>query len=114
MTIQNFSKIMGKSKKKTERIIESLLKLEMLIKDEDTYIIKNWNKYQSIDKLTKIEEQNRKRQAKYREKLKSKKEKSNVKVTLGNVTEEKIIDKEITKENNQEEESENGFRRYGI
>ena len=34
----------------------------MLIYQENTYIIKNWYKYQSIDKYEKILEQNRARQ----------------------------------------------------
>ena len=34
MTIQNFSKIMGKSNKKIEKILKKFLELEMLIKEE--------------------------------------------------------------------------------
>ena len=78
MTIENFSKIMGKSKKKVQRIIEEFVKLEMLVKEEETFLIKNWNKYQSIEKYEKYQRQNRERQRKYREKLKSEKEKGNV------------------------------------
>ena len=33
MTIENFSKIMGKSKKKIEKILNKFLELEMLIKE---------------------------------------------------------------------------------
>ena len=117
MTIQNFSKIMGKSYKKIEKILNKFIELEMLIKEGETFLIKNWNVYQSIDKCEKIREQGRERQRKHREKLKSESEKSNVTVTLGNAEEEKKIE-EITKEESKEEnrgkEDKNGFREYSF
>ena len=76
MTIENFSKIMGKSKKKIEKIIQKFLELNMLIVEDEAYKIKNWDKYQSIEPYEKYKEQNRIRQQKYREKLKSEKEES--------------------------------------
>lgn len=112
MTIENFSKIMGKSKKKVQRIIEEFVKLEMLVKEEETFLIKNWNKYQSIEKYEKYQRQNRERQRKYREKLKSEKEKGNVIQMLGNVEEKNKKDLEAIKEENIREEGENGFRQY--
>ena len=114
MTIQDFSKIMGKSKKKIERIIQKFLELEMLIKEGETFLIKNWDKYQSIEKYEKYQIQNRERQRKYREKNKSENEKSNVIKTLSNTEEKKIKDIEIIKEENIREESENGFRQYKL
>ncbi len=117
MTIQNISKIMGKSNKKIEKILNKFLELEMLKKEGETFLIKNWGKYQSIDKYEKILQQNRERQAKYREKMKSEKEKSNVAQTLDN-TEEKnkedseLIRKENIKKENIGRENENGFREY--
>jgi hypothetical protein len=62
----------------------------MIIYKDNTYIIKNWYKYQSVDKYEKTLEQNRVRQKRFRDK---KKEESNVNQTLGNGTEE--IRKEI-------------------
>lgn len=88
MTIENFSKIMGKSKKKVEKIIKKFQELNMLIIDDGVYKIKNWDKYQSVEKAEKYKEQNRLRQQKYREKLKCENEKSNVILTENN-TEEK-------------------------
>ena len=114
ITIENFSKIMGKSKKKIEKIIQKFLELEMLIKEGETFLIKNWDKYQSIEKYEKYQMQNRERQRKYREKNKSEKEKSNVIKTLSNTEEKKIKDIEIRKEKNIREESENGFRQYKL
>ena len=70
MTIENFSKIMGKSKKKVEKIIKKFQELNMLIIDDGVYKIKNWDKYQSVEKTEKYKEQNRIRQQKYREKIK--------------------------------------------
>ena len=54
MTIQNFSKIMGKSNRKIEKILDKFQELEMIIKEGDTFLIKNWEKYQSIDKYNRI------------------------------------------------------------
>ena len=88
MTIENFSKIMGKSKKKVEKIIKKFQELNMLIIDDGVYKNKNWDKYQSVEKTEKYKEQNRLRQQKYREKLKCENEKSNVILTENN-TEEK-------------------------
>jgi predicted phage replisome organizer len=93
MTIQDFATIMSKSNKKMENILNKLIHLEMIIYKDNTYIIKNWYKYQSVDKYEKTLEQNRVRQKRFRDK---KKEESNVNQTLCNGTEE--IRKEI--ENN--------------
>ena len=110
MTIENFSKIMGKSKKKIEKIIKKFQELNMLIIEEGAYKIKNWNKYQSVETNEKYQEQNRIRQQRYREKLKSEKEKSNVTITENNAIEDNIQEKNIRKEN----ENNNGFREYKI
>lgn len=113
MTIENFSKIMGKSKKKIEKIIQTFLELEMLIKEGETFIIKNWDKYQSIDKYENYQIQNRERQRKYREKIKSENEKSNVIQTLSNTEEKnKKYLEEIRKEEIIGEEEKSGFREY--
>ena len=114
MTIENFSKIMGKSKKKIEKILNKFLELEMLRKEGETFLIKNWDKYQSIEKYEKYQMQNRERQKRYREKLKSENEKSNVIQTLSNGQEKNTKDLRIRKEENIREESENGFREYKI
>ena len=110
MTIENFSKIMGKSKKKIEKIIKKFQELNMLIVEEGAYKIKNWSKYQSIETSEKYQEQNRIRQQRYREKLKSEKEKSNVTITENNALEDNTQEKNIRKEN----ENNNGFRKYKI
>lgn len=112
MTIQNFSKIMGKSNKKIEKILEKFLELEMLVKEGETFLIKNWDKYQSIEKYEKYQKQGRERQRRYREKHKSEIEKSNVIQTLGNTEEKNTKDLENNKEENIREENENGFREY--
>lgn len=114
MTIQNFSKIMGKSNKKIEKILKKFLELGMLKKEGETFLIKNWDKYQSIEKYEKYQIQNRERQRKYREKHKSEIEKSNVIQAVGNGEEENKKDLENNKEKNIREENENGFRQYKI
>ena len=110
MTIEYFSKIMGKSFEKMEEIIKKFLELEMIILENEVYKIKNWNKYQSIETYEKYKEQGRLRQQKYREKLKSENGKSNVTVTLCNGEEE--IKENKRKEIRKEEENTNGFRKY--
>ena len=75
-----------------------------MIKYEDnTYIIKNWNEYQSADKYEKIAEQNRERQRRFRDKMK---EENNVTVMLGNATEEN------KKENNKRDIKKNKWCNY--
>ena len=110
MTIENFSKIMGKSKKKMEKIIKKFQELNMLIIEKGAYKIKNWSKYQSVETSEKYQEQNRIRQQRYREKLKSEKEKSNVTITENNEIEDNTQEKNTRKEN----ENNNGFREYKI
>ena len=110
MTIENLSSIMGKSKKKIERIIKKFQELNMLIIEEGAYKIKNWSKYQSVETSEKYQEQNRIRQQRYREKLKSEKEKSNVTITENNAIEDNTQEKNTRKEN----ENNNGFREYKI
>lgn len=114
MTIQNFSKIMGKSNKKIEKILNKFLELGMLKKEGKTFLIKNWDKYQSIERSEKYQMQNRERQRKYREKHKSENEKSNVIEMLDNEEEKNTKDIEDKKEESIREENENGFRQYKI
>ena len=114
MTIQDFSKIMGKSNKKIEKILDKFLELDMLIKQGETFLIKNWDKYQSIEKYEKYQMQNRERQRKHREKVKCESEKSNVIQMLNNGEEENTKDLKIRKEENIRKERENDFREYKI
>ena len=112
MTIQDFATIMNKSNKKMENILNKLIHLEMIIYEGNTYIIKNWYKYQSIDKYEKILEQNRVRQKRFRDK---KKEESNVTQTSSNVAEENIVDKNKIENNRLEDdikagENDSGFK----
>ena len=108
---------MGKTSDKIRRIMEEFLELGMLKKEGETFLIKNWEKYQSIDKYENYQENNRQRQRKYREKLKAEGEKSNVTVTLSNAEEEKRIEKKTKEERKEEirrEKDENGFREYKL
>lgn len=70
----------------------------MLIVEDGAYKIKNWDKYQSIEPYEKYKGQNRIRQQKYREKLKSEKEESNVTITVDNTQEENKIKNILNKE----------------
>ena len=117
ISIKEFSKIMGKSSKKMSKILDKFLELEMLTKDGEVYVIKNWNKYQSLDRQETYQINNRERQRRFSEKKKKEQEKTNVSLTLDNATEEKReekITKEVRKEENIREEEESGFREYKL
>ena len=117
ISIKEFSKIMGKSSKKMSKILENFLELEMLTKDGEVYVIKNWNKYQSLDRQETYQINNRERQRRFSEKKKKEHEKTNVSLTLDNATEEKReekITKEVRKDENIREEENNGFREYKL
>ena len=62
MTIIEISKIMGKSKKKIEKTLSIFQELQMIVIEDKFYKIKNWSKYQSVDRLEEIRLQNCKRQ----------------------------------------------------
>lgn len=111
MTIDEFSKIMGKSKKKIIKCLEKFEELKMIIVEENFYKIKNWSKYQSADKLEEIRIQNCLRQQKYREKKKSEKEKGNVIITEHNAKEEKKTRDKVEKEG---EENRSGFKEFNF
>lgn len=117
ITFVDCAKIMGKTSDKMRRILEEFLELGMLKKEGETFLIKNWDKYQSIDKYENYQIQNKERQRKYREKLKSESEKSNVTITLNNAEEEKRTEKKTKEERKDKirrEEDENGFREYKL
>lgn len=57
--IKDFTNIIGKSSKTLTRILQKFVELGMLILKDDTYFIKNWSKYQSADKLRKINNSNK-------------------------------------------------------
>ena len=117
ISVKEFSKIMGKSSKKMSKILENFLELEMLTKDGEVYVIKNWNKYQSLDRQETYQINNRERQRRFSEKKKKEQEKTNVSLTLDKATEEKReekITKEVRKEENIREEEESGFREYKL
>ena len=111
MTVDEFSKIMGKSRKKITKCLEKFEELKMIIIEDNFYKIKNWSKYQSADKLEEIRLQNCLRQQKYHEKMKSEKEKSNVTVTQRNTKEEKKIRNKIEKEG---DENRSGFKEFKL
>ena len=109
MTIQDFATIMNKTNNKTENILNKLIHLEMIIFEENTYIIKNWYKYQSIDKYEKMLRQSRERQKRFRDK---KKEENNVTITLRNAIEEnrKEVEENKIDENIEQGENASGFK----
>lgn len=61
-----------KSVKEVETAINLFLEYEMLVIVDGFYSVKSWSKYQNIEGLDKIREDNRKRVAEHRERQKSK------------------------------------------
>ena len=76
--------------------LQALENLNMIVTDNGFFAIAGWDKYQNIDGMEKIKEQNRKRQAKFKKKKKLLigNVTDNVTVTQGNATEEKEEEKE--------------------
>ena len=103
MSVEELAKIMHKNVDKMKSILDNLIHLEMIKYEDNTYIIKNWNEYQSADKYEKIAEQNRERQRRFRDKMK---EENNVTVMLGNAIEEN------KKENNKRDIKKNKWCNY--
>lgn len=85
-----------------ELALKAFVELDMIDLCDDGFIsVRNWEKYQNIDKLAEIREQTRKRVAKCREKklLSQNSATCNVTVTLGNdIEEEKEEEKDKEKE----------------
>ena len=103
MTKYDLAKVMHKTLNKLEKIIQNLYELDMIFFDNDTICIKNWDKYQSADKLEKMQESNRRRQKEYRDRQKN----SNVTITLSNTEDKSREDKD---KNRIDIENESGFK----
>ena len=52
--VEDFTNIIGKSSKTFTKLLQKFVDLGMLIYKDDTYFVKNWNKYQSTEKFNKI------------------------------------------------------------
>ena len=52
--IKDFTNIIGKSNKTLTKSLQKFVNLGMLILKDDTFFVKNWSKYQSADKLRKL------------------------------------------------------------
>lgn len=69
----------------------TLEKYSMITRYDEIFFIKNWEEYQSVEGLEKVREQNRIRQARFKDKQKQ--------LTLGNVTANVIGNAEVTASN---------------
>ena len=109
ITVENLATITHKSNKKIQNILNKLIHFEMIICEDNIYRIKNWYKYQSIDKYEKMLKQSRERQKRFRDK---KKEENNVTITLRNDTEEnrKEVEENRIEENIEKGDNGSGFK----
>lgn len=106
MTIDDLARIMSKTVNKLTKVIQQLCDLNMIIVKNDIIYIKNWDIYQSVDKLEKMRADNRNRQREYRERHK----KNNVIVTLDNVEEKNREDYSKNRKEESQFENESGFK----
>lgn len=106
MTIDDLARIMSKTVNKLTKVIQQLCDLNMIIVKNDTIYIKNWDIYQSADKLEKMRADNRNRQREYRERHK----KNNVMVTLDNAEEKNREDYIKNRKEESQFENESGFK----
>lgn len=106
MTIEDLARIMSKTVNKLTKVIQQLCDLNMIIVKNDTIYIKNWDIYQSADKLEKMRADNRNRQREYRERHK----KNNVIVTLDNAEEKNREDYIKNRKEESQFENESGFK----
>ena len=67
--IKDFTNIIGKSNKTLTKSLQKFVDLGMLILKDDTYFVKNWSKYQSADKLRKLNNSSKVIQKKKPEKI---------------------------------------------
>ena len=106
MTIDDLARIMSKTVNKLTKVIQQLCELNMIIVKNDTIYIKNWDIYQSADKLEKMRADNRNRQREYRERHK----KNNVIVMLDNAEEKNREDYIKNRKEESQFENESGFK----
>ena len=52
--VEDFTNIIGKSSKTFTKVLQKFVDLGMLIYKDDTYFVKNWNKYQSTENSIKL------------------------------------------------------------
>lgn len=106
MKKEDLAKVMHKTLNKLEKILQDFYELDMIFVDEDTICIKNWDMYQSADKLEKMQESNRKRQRIFRERHKN----SNVTQMLSNTEDKNREEKINSRIDIKEQENESGFK----
>lgn len=85
-TVKDFTNIIGKSSKTFTKILQKFVDLGMLIYKDNTYFVKNWSKYQSVDKLRKLGKSNKANQE------------NNFEKSLDFCTQEEIRKEQIRKE----------------
>lgn len=84
-----------------EVALKALNSMGMITVNDSEFFITNWEEYQNVDGMERIREQNRERQARFKERKKLGNVTDNVTVTLGNATDkEKDIDKEKENKSN--------------
>lgn len=88
--------------------LQALENLNMIVSDNGFFAIAGWEEYQNIEGMCKIREQNRIRQAKYKEKQKLLQGNvtDNVTVTLGNATD---IEEDIEKDKDKRKKKESTY-----
>ena len=104
-SIEDIAILIDREPEELQLCMQYFVNNRMITVIDDIYMLTNWEKYQNTDGLEKIKEQNRKRQAKFKQKQKLLlgNVTDNVTITQGNATEE---EKEIETEKEIEKEGE--------
>ena len=100
-SIEDIAILIDREPEELQLCMQYFINNRMITVIDDVYILTNWMKYQNTDGLDKIKEQNRKRQAKFKQKQKNLlgNVTDNVTVTQSNATEvEKELDLDLEKE----------------
>jgi predicted phage replisome organizer len=117
-TEEMLSVIMNKPLLTIRLAIETFTNLQMIDADTKGIYLVNFEKHQSLDKMQRIKEQNRLRQAKFKEKkrlMASGNVSGNAKVTQGNATDIDIDkDKDIDKDNKEKINKKEIRHKYGM
>ncbi len=100
-SIEDIAILIDRDPEELQLCMQYFINNRMITVIDDVYMLTNWMKYQNTDGLDKIKEQNRKRQAKFKQKQKNilGNVTDNVTVTQSNATEvEKELDLDLEKE----------------
>lgn len=100
-SIEDIAILIDREPEELQLCMQYFINNRMITVIDDVYMLTNWMKYQNTDGLDKIKEQNRKRQAKFKQKQKN---------LLGNVTDNVTVTQSNAIEEDKDKEKEERLR----